>query len=139
MEAATAEINTWQASGSVLSAAPTDALATYVNQTLVAVNGSLQDIADPAERQVEMSLARKQQYLNAFRTCLELHATLGADVPGFQAEAKSLRSRAQNGEAEGSEKAAKWKKLATTLQEKEDLVGLVAEKVAKLQAEERLV
>lgn len=139
MEAATAEINTWQLSGSDLSAAPTDALATYVNQMLVAVNGLLQDIADPVGRQVEMCLARKQQYLNAFRKCLEFHDTLGADVAGFQAEAESLRERAQNGEAEESEKADKWTKLATMLQEKEELVGVVADKVAEMEAEEGLV
>jgi hypothetical protein len=86
-----------------------------------------------------MCLARKQQYLNAFRKCLEFHDTLGADVDGFRAEAESLRSRAQNGEAEESEKADKWTKLATMLQEKEDLVKVVAEKVAEMEAEEGLV
>jgi hypothetical protein len=100
---------------------------------LVAVNGSLQDIADPVGRQVEMCLARKQQYLNAFRKCLEFHATLEADVAGFRAEAESLRSGVQNGQAEASEKAAKWTKLAALLQEKEDLVVLVAEKVVEME------
>ena len=94
MEAATPEINTWQASGSDLSEAPIDALTTYINQMLVAVNVFLEDLADPVGRHVEMCPAWKQQYLNAFRKCLGFHDTLGADVAGFKAEAESLTSRA---------------------------------------------
>ena len=137
MEAARAEINTWQAGGADLSEAPVDALTTYVNQALVAGNGFLHNIEDPAMRQA-MSLERKQGYLNAFREFLLWHGMLGADVAGFQAEAESLRSEAQNGEAEGSEEAAKWTRLVRMLQEKEVMMGPIAEKVAELQAEEGL-
>lgn len=137
MEAARAAINTWQLSGSDLSEAPIDALTTYVNQALVSGKGFLRNIEDPALRQA-MTLERKQGCLNAFREFLHWHGILGADVAGFQAEAESLRSEAQNGEVEGSEKVAKWMKLARMLQEKEDMMVPIAEKVAELAAEEGL-
>jgi hypothetical protein len=140
MEAARAAINTWQLSGSDLSEAPIDALTTYVNQALVSGKGFLRNIAasvDPTTGQA-ITLERKQGYLNAFREFLHWHGVLGADVAGFQAEAESLRAEAQNGEVEGSEKAAKWMKLAKMLREKEEMMVPIAEKVAELAAEEGL-
>ena len=83
-----------------------------------------------------MSLELKQKYLDELREFVRLHKRREVDAAGLQAEAESLRSAVQKDGMEESKKVAKWTKLATVLQKKEDLMGLLAEKVVELEAEE---
>jgi len=135
MLAAKEEIHAWYASGAVISAAPVDALTTAIQQTLATGDSRLSDLADPAKRQA-MSLELKQKYLDELREFVRLHKRREVDAAGLQAEAESLRSAVQKDGMEESKKVAKWTKLATVLQKKEDLMGLLAEKVVELEAEE---
>lgn len=137
MQAANVEIHTWYASGAVLPAAPVDALTTWTNQTLATGNFVFDYLAQPAARQT-MRLEDKQTCLDTFRRVLEKHAESGIDAAGLQAEAASIRSKAQQIGVEEYEKVRKWTKHATMLQKKEDLVGSVAGKVIEMEAEEGL-
>lgn len=137
IQAAKAEIHEWHAGGVVLSEAPVDALTTSVDHTLMAGRDLVYDLGRPAWRYVTR-LQRKQKCLEAFRRVAGLHGMTEGDVAGLRAEAEKMRSGARDDEGGESGEAAKWKKLAIMLLEKEDLVRRLAEKVVEMEADEGL-
>lgn len=136
-QAAIIEILTRYANGGVPSVAPVDALIKVLRQLLAFENQSLNELVDPITRQA-MSRERKQGYLKAIRKALTLHAAGGLDAAELIADAERLKLGAQRDGLEESEKVAKWRELATVLQEKEDLERRLGEQVVELEAEEGL-
>ena len=112
-----------------------DALITSIHQTLSTAHRLLDDLANPASQTIHPE--RKQKFLETFRGVLAMRAASGLDIVGLQAmgAAVDLERREKGGEE--TKEAAKWAKLVKMLDEKEEMMGTLAEKVAELEAEEK--
>jgi hypothetical protein len=106
---------------------------TSIFQTLATGRRLLKNLADPSAQ--PMHSDRKQKFLNTFRDVLAMHAASGLDVVGFQAMGAVMKPETEEKEGVESENSAKWAKLMTRLDEKEELMRVLAEKVTELEAD----
>lgn len=134
MEEVSVAINEWHSNGATLSRTPTDALTTSIHQTLSTARRLLNDLANPSSQRRHPE--RNQKFLQTFRGVLAMHAASGLDVVGLQAMGAAMELETREKAEEVTEEAAKWADLVKMLDEQEELMGTLAEKVAELEAEE---
>jgi hypothetical protein len=134
MEQANATIHKWHSDGAILSATPVDALNISIFQTLATSRRLLDDLADPKAQ--PMHPDRKQKFLNTFRDVLAMHAASGLDLVGLRAMGAVVTLEIRE-RGEENETSMEWAKLMTRLDEKEELMRVLAERVAELEADEK--
>jgi hypothetical protein len=134
MEQANATIHKWHSDGAILSATPVDALNISIFQTLATSRRLLDDLADPKAQ--PMHPDRKQKFLKTFRGVLWMHAASGLDLVGLRAMGAVVTLEIRE-RGEENETSMEWARLMTRLDEKEELMRVLAERVAELEADEK--
>jgi hypothetical protein len=134
MNQANATIHKRHSDGAILSATPVDALNISIFQTLTTGRRLLDDLADPKAQ--PMHPDRKQKFLNTFRDVLAMHASSGLDLVGLRAMGAVVKLEIEE-RGEENETSMEWAKLMTRLEEKEEFMRVLAEKVAELEADEK--
>jgi hypothetical protein len=134
MNQANATIHKWHSDRTILSATPVDALNICIFQTLTTGRRLLDDLADPKAQ--PMHPDRKQKFLNTFRDVLAMHASSGLDLVGLRAMGAVVKLEIEE-RGEENETSMEWAKLMTRLEEKEEFMRVLAEKVAELEADEK--
>jgi hypothetical protein len=134
MNQANVTIHKWHSDRAILSATPVDALNICIFQTLTTGRRLLDDLADPKAQ--PMHPDRKQKFLNTFRDVLAMHASSGLDLVGLRAMGAVVKLEIEE-RGEENETSMEWAKLMTRLEEKEEFMRVLAEKVAELEADEK--
>jgi hypothetical protein len=133
MEQANATIHKWH-SERILSAMHVDPLNISIFQTLATGPRLLDDLADPKAQ--PMHPDRKQKFLKTFRDVLAMHAASGLDLVGLRTMGAVVKLEIEERGKE-NETSTEWAKLMTRLDEKEESMRILAEKVTELKVDEK--
>jgi hypothetical protein len=113
---------------------PVDPLNISIFQTLASGRRLLDDLADPKAQ--PMHPDRKQKFLKTFRDVLAMHAASGLDLVGLRTMGAVVKLEIEE-RGEENETSTEWAKLMTRLDEKEESMRILAEKVTELKVDEK--